>query len=135
MKALTICQPCAELICLGEKSVENRGRPWSYRGPRSARWRRFSTTGPKPQRLADVLPAEPRREAGGAAALLGRLSRGMDIRDQAILYLTLIAGVTQFEVGALLGVSESRMSQLVDRALRRLRRLNGAIEDLHPEGA
>jgi activating signal cointegrator 1 len=33
MKALTICQPYAELIACGEKRVENRTWPTSYRGP------------------------------------------------------------------------------------------------------
>lgn len=33
MKALTICQPYAELICTGEKRVENRTWPTRYRGP------------------------------------------------------------------------------------------------------
>lgn len=32
MKALTICQPYAELIALGEKPIENRTWPTSYRG-------------------------------------------------------------------------------------------------------
>lgn len=33
MKALTICQPYAELIMRGEKLVENRTWPTRYRGP------------------------------------------------------------------------------------------------------
>ena len=33
MKALTICQPYAELIARGEKRIENRTWPTSYRGP------------------------------------------------------------------------------------------------------
>lgn len=33
MKALTICQPYAELIARGEKIIENRTWPTSYRGP------------------------------------------------------------------------------------------------------
>ena len=33
MKALTICQPYAHLIVRGEKRVENREWPTSYRGP------------------------------------------------------------------------------------------------------
>lgn len=33
MKALTICQPYAELIMRGEKPIENRTWPTSYRGP------------------------------------------------------------------------------------------------------
>lgn len=33
MKALTICQPYAELIARGEKRVENRTWPTLYRGP------------------------------------------------------------------------------------------------------
>jgi hypothetical protein len=33
MKALTICQPYAALIVRGEKRVENREWPTSYRGP------------------------------------------------------------------------------------------------------
>lgn len=33
MKALTICQPYAELIARGEKWIENRTWPTSYRGP------------------------------------------------------------------------------------------------------
>lgn len=33
MKALTICQPYAELIACGEKRVENREWPTRYRGP------------------------------------------------------------------------------------------------------
>jgi len=33
MKALTVCQPYAELIACGEKWVENRRWPTSYRGP------------------------------------------------------------------------------------------------------
>lgn len=33
MKALTICQPYAQLIACGEKLVENRGWPTHYRGP------------------------------------------------------------------------------------------------------
>lgn len=33
MKALTICQPYAELIARGDKRVENREWPTSYRGP------------------------------------------------------------------------------------------------------
>jgi hypothetical protein len=32
-KALTICQPYAELIARGEKVIENRTWPTSYRGP------------------------------------------------------------------------------------------------------
>jgi hypothetical protein len=32
MKALTICQPYAHLITIGEKRVENRSWPTSYRG-------------------------------------------------------------------------------------------------------
>ncbi len=33
MKALTVCQPFAELIARGDKVIENRSRPTSYRGP------------------------------------------------------------------------------------------------------
>lgn len=33
MKALTICQPYAELIARGDKPIENRTWPTSYRGP------------------------------------------------------------------------------------------------------
>jgi hypothetical protein len=33
MKALTICQPYAELIARGEKPIENRVWPTTYRGP------------------------------------------------------------------------------------------------------
>lgn len=33
IKALTICQPYAHLIVIGEKRVENRGWPIGYRGP------------------------------------------------------------------------------------------------------
>lgn len=33
MKALTICQPYADLIANGEKWIENRTWPTSYRGP------------------------------------------------------------------------------------------------------
>lgn len=33
MKALTICQPYAELIACGKKLVENREWPTNYRGP------------------------------------------------------------------------------------------------------
>lgn len=33
MKAITICQPYAELIARGEKRIENRTWPTSYRGP------------------------------------------------------------------------------------------------------
>jgi hypothetical protein len=33
VKALTICQPYAELIARGEKPIENRTWPTSYRGP------------------------------------------------------------------------------------------------------
>lgn len=33
MKALTICQPYAHLIAIGEKRVENRTWPTRYRGP------------------------------------------------------------------------------------------------------
>lgn len=33
MKALTICQPYAELIARGDKRVENREWPTRYRGP------------------------------------------------------------------------------------------------------
>lgn len=33
MKALTICQPYAELIARGEKVIENRTWPTGYRGP------------------------------------------------------------------------------------------------------
>lgn len=33
MKALTICQPYAELIARGEKPIENRTWPTTYRGP------------------------------------------------------------------------------------------------------
>jgi hypothetical protein len=33
MKALTICQPYAELIARGEKPIENRTWPTRYRGP------------------------------------------------------------------------------------------------------
>lgn len=33
MKALTICQPYAELIARGEKLIENRTWPTAYRGP------------------------------------------------------------------------------------------------------
>ena len=32
MKALTVCQPYAELIARGEKPIENRTWPTSYRG-------------------------------------------------------------------------------------------------------
>jgi len=32
-KALTICQPYAELIACGDKPIENRRWPTSYRGP------------------------------------------------------------------------------------------------------
>lgn len=47
MKALTICQPYAELIARGEKRVENRTWPTTYRGPlaihagKSQEWLRF----------------------------------------------------------------------------------------------
>lgn len=33
MKALTICQPYADMIATGEKIIENRTWPTSYRGP------------------------------------------------------------------------------------------------------
>jgi hypothetical protein len=33
MRALTICQPYAHLIAIGEKPIENRRWPTSYRGP------------------------------------------------------------------------------------------------------
>lgn len=33
MKALTICQPYAEMILRGEKRIENRTWPTTYRGP------------------------------------------------------------------------------------------------------
>lgn len=33
MKALTICQPYAELIARGDKPIENRTWPTHYRGP------------------------------------------------------------------------------------------------------
>lgn len=33
MKALTVCQPFAHLISIGEKSIENRTGPTYYRGP------------------------------------------------------------------------------------------------------
>lgn len=33
MKALTICQPYADMILRGEKPIENRTWPTSYRGP------------------------------------------------------------------------------------------------------
>lgn len=33
MKALTICQPYAELIARGDKPIENRSWPTRYRGP------------------------------------------------------------------------------------------------------
>lgn len=33
MKALTICQPYAEMIARGEKIIENRTWPTNYRGP------------------------------------------------------------------------------------------------------
>ena len=33
MRALTVCQPYAELIARGEKVIENRTWPTSYRGP------------------------------------------------------------------------------------------------------
>ena len=33
MKALTICQPYAHLIAIGDKKVENRTWPTRYRGP------------------------------------------------------------------------------------------------------
>lgn len=33
MKALTVCQPYAQLIARGEKLVENRTWPTNYRGP------------------------------------------------------------------------------------------------------
>lgn len=33
MKALTICQPYAELIARGDKIIENRTWPTAYRGP------------------------------------------------------------------------------------------------------
>lgn len=33
MKALTICQPYAHLIAIGEKRIENRSWPTRYRGP------------------------------------------------------------------------------------------------------
>jgi hypothetical protein len=55
MKALTICQPYAELIMLGEKRVENRTWSTPYRGPlaihagRSRRW--LDTYRPLPARM------------------------------------------------------------------------------------
>lgn len=33
MKALTVCQPYAHLIAIGEKPIENRSWPTRYRGP------------------------------------------------------------------------------------------------------
>ena len=56
MKALTICQPNAELICLGEKRVENRGWSTDYRGPlliHAGKSREWVEThdGPLPERL------------------------------------------------------------------------------------
>ena len=47
MKALTICQPYAELIARGETPIENRTWPTRYRGPllihagKSRRWMGF----------------------------------------------------------------------------------------------
>ena len=33
MKALTVCQPYADMIAAGEKIIENRAWPTAYRGP------------------------------------------------------------------------------------------------------
>ena len=52
MKALTICQPYAHLIAIGEKRVENRTWPTRYRGPiaihagKSREWLCGETPGP-----------------------------------------------------------------------------------------
>jgi len=56
MKALTICQPYAELICLGEKRAENRAWATDHRGPlliHAGKSRRWLDThdGPLPERM------------------------------------------------------------------------------------
>lgn len=55
-RALTICQPYAELIATGRKRVENRGWPTTYRGliyihaGKSRKWLELSEDGTKDQR-------------------------------------------------------------------------------------
>ena len=56
MRALTICQPYAELICRGVKRVENRTWPTSYRGAlaihagKSHQWLDLDETGLRDRR-------------------------------------------------------------------------------------
>lgn len=75
MKALTICQPYAELICRGDKFVENRTWETSYRGPlaihagKSRAWLMLSGSGKRDARY-DILVSDMRFGAVVAIATL-----------------------------------------------------------------
>jgi hypothetical protein len=69
MKALSVCQPWAWAIVRGLKTVENRYRPTSYRGPlviHASRSRRYLG-----EDYADLLPGLPPWEKLEYGALIG----------------------------------------------------------------
>lgn len=66
--ALTVCQPYAHVIMLGEKPVENRNRPLNHRGPlliHAGKGRQW-LTGVNCEAVSDLvpsLPADPKEQA------------------------------------------------------------------------
>jgi hypothetical protein len=69
MKALSVCQPWAWAIVHGLKTIENRSRPTSHRGPlaiHASRSRRYLG-----EDFADLLPCLPPAEQLDFGALVG----------------------------------------------------------------
>jgi RNA polymerase sigma factor FliA len=80
--------------------------------------------------LADELAsaADSGMEAGDDNALLMRVVQELAERDQVIIALYYFEGLTLAEIGAVLGVTESRVSQLHSRATATLRNKIVALE-------
>ncbi len=74
MKALTICQPYAELIARGEKVIENRTWPTSYRG-------HLAIHAGKSRAWLMGDPFEPRGMAFGAVVAIARLADCVKVED------------------------------------------------------
>lgn len=74
MKALTICQPYAELIARGDKLIENRTWPTGYRGPLAIHAGKSREWLGDDDEEAALYGVDVRSIPFGAVVALGRLS-------------------------------------------------------------
>ena len=82
--------------------------------------------------LVEVLAAPSQIEEVEARVTLGPPLRRLRPRDREIVYLRYYEGLTQQEIGALLGVTQAQVSRLLTRILRGLRdELGDAAEPDH----